>query len=140
MANKDLTSLKVYGNDDPAGSTYKVGGGGAGGGNLILTSATETDEGEEIRYLTHTDGSIVTWQEIYDALASGVYVVHVEETAMGDKIGTSHMVQQTQIVIAQNISEYAVGEMLISPTGTLQIYRYAAVSATEKLFLQDNGQ
>lgn len=28
----NLTSLKVYGNDDPAGSVYKVSGGGASSG------------------------------------------------------------------------------------------------------------
>lgn len=38
------------------------------GGNLILTTATETVEGEEIMYLAHTDGSIATWREIHDAL------------------------------------------------------------------------
>ena len=139
MANKDLTSLKVYGNDDPAGSVYKVSG-GSGGGNLILTTATETVEGEEITYLTHTDGSIVTWQEIYDALASGVGVAHIEagETP-GGKQSTAYRAQQSRIVLAESNMDYVVYEEPNILSGTFTPNIYAAASATNAaLYSQDN--
>lgn len=66
---KDLKSLKVYGNDDPAGSVYKVsGGGGESGSGLVLYVAEEEVDNETIQYLTHKDSSIATWREIHDAL------------------------------------------------------------------------
>ena len=66
----NLTSLKVYGNDDPAGSVYKVSGGAGGDYLALYVAEEETDNGanETIQYLTHKDGSIATWREIHDAM------------------------------------------------------------------------
>ena len=121
MTDKNLTSLKVYSNDDPAGSTYKVSGGGTGGGLMLKVlytdpsdenSLDENSTDDNSGYLAHMDGSDATWQEIYNAVMAGVYVSVIEEAASATVDTTALFVYTVERLT--KLSGYAVvcsGEM-----------------------------
>ena len=103
----NLTSLKVYGNDDPAGSVYKVSGGGSDKMALRIVVDGPDSNGHAVKYLTYLDGSSVTWEEIYDVMLRGITPVVV---ASGDQTGTWTGVSHTRVFGADIVAGlYRVG-------------------------------
>jgi len=70
----NLTSLKVYGNDDPAGSVYKVSEGDEGTNGGVFMCFQTYDGPTNSTYLVDTKGSPVSVSQLVDARVQGMWI------------------------------------------------------------------
>ena len=136
----NLTSLKVYGNDDPAGSTYKVGG---GADDLVLymhMDSAPTDN-QPLFSLVTASGESVTYQDLQNAITQGrqVCLVYTTDEPVGGR--SAEYIDRLSILAINKIPSVPFmavfsGVRILSfvdPDPTMTITPFGAKEETEPL-------